>query len=161
VGRGSSTLRKKVVKMKNLFSRLVAAALCAVSASAFALDLPTTGACAFAIGSNYPFTSGQTTGQTDLNKVGTINFGTRSYTENAVHQTFNSTSQQRFVNTQNVQTFTFTSTPSSSVTGMYALTFTGLTGVTLNLIPVNNGKTVLMQFFGASDMLGQIGVCQF
>ena len=147
--------------MKKLSRLIAVAALCGGS-SVFAADLPTTGTCGFSMGANYSFISSQTKGDASLNLMGTINFGTRTIQFNENTQIFDSsrTDETRYVNTLNVNTVTYaTPTASNDIPGMHTITLNANNKI--NLMPVNNGKTVLLQWFNATDSHGSLGVCQF
>lgn len=147
--------------MKKLSHLFAVTALC-VGPSAFAAELPGAGICGFSMGANYPFISSQNKGDVTLNLMGTINFGTRTIKFNENTQIFDSskTDETRFVNTQNVYSVTYaTPTASNDIPGMHTITLNANNKI--NLMPVNNGKTVLMQWFNATDSHGSLGVCQF
>jgi hypothetical protein len=147
--------------MKKLSHLFAAAALCGAS-SAFAVALPTSGTCGFTMGANFPFVSSQSTGDVSLNFMGTLNFTTKTFKINEVSQVFNSakTDATRFVNVQNINSITYTTaTEKSDMPGMYTIALNATNS--LNLLPVNNGKTILMQWFGVNDSQGSMGVCQF
>ena len=162
-------------------------ALAFASVQSYALaPLPTSGVCGFSISGSYPFTGVQTSipgtwttvgaattysGNSasvsgSLNMMGTVDFGSSTITINSVGQTAkgscaagNCAGSPTFVNTQTMATVTFTSGASSGVSGMYVLGLS--TGGVINVLPVNGGKTLLLQQVTNNDMGGRIGVCQF
>ncbi len=158
--------------MKKL-SRLFAVAALCIGSSTFAAELPTSGTCGFTIGANFPFTGpflGNLDASEDVNHMGIINFGLKSISINAVKNQVQSTTSttnngitsitgRTYSNTQQSGTLSFTNASSSAVSGMHVMTLSN--GDKINAIPVNNGKTILMQFVIADDMGGRVGVCQF
>lgn len=162
----------KGTHMKKL-SRLFAVAALCVGSSAFAADLPTTGTCGFTIGANFPFTGpflGNLDASEAVNHMGIINFAAKSISINAVKNAVKSTTAtntdgitsitgRTYSNTQQSNTLSFTNVASSAVSGMHVMTLSN--GDKINAIPVNNGKTILLQFVIADDMGGRVGVCQF
>jgi len=174
IQRAGCTVRPitKGTHMKKLSHLFAVAALC-VGSSAFAADLPTTGTCGFTIGANFPFTGpflGNLDASEDVNHIGIINFGAKSISINAVKNQVQSTTSttnngitsitgRTYTNTQQSNTLSFTNVASSAVSGMHVMTLSN--GDKFNAIPVNNGKTILLQFVIADDMGGRVGVCQF
>jgi hypothetical protein len=158
--------------MKKL-SRLFAIAALCIGSSAFAADLPTSGTCGFTIGANFPLTGpflGNLSGSEVVNHMGTINFGTKSISINAVNNKVESTTStttngitsitgRTWTNAQRSNTLSFSTSASSAVSGMHVMALSN--GDQINAIPVNNGKTVLMQFVVTGDTGGRVGVCQF
>jgi hypothetical protein len=177
-----------MLNVKKFTPRLIGAALialgCLSAQNALAIStLPVTGVCGFAISGSYPFINQQLSGAPipslsadgksqifypypqatgSLNWLGTIDFAASTITVNIVSQTAtnpntNGSSTPTFVNTQQQVSVPFSvSSPSS---GMYVLNM-GNAG-SINVIPVNNGNTILMQQFVSNSAGGKAGVCQF
>ena len=179
-----------MLKINQIIARFMGATLitlgCLSTQSALAVSaIPTSGTCGFAISGSYPFIGVQLTGfptptttgtgasatQTfypspsgggSLNWLGTLNFSTNTITVNIVSQVArnlntNGVSAPTFTNTQEQVSVPFTVGLVGS--DMYVLDF-GSQG-SINVIPVNNGNTLLMQQFVSTSAGGKSGVCQF
>jgi hypothetical protein len=135
-------------------ARLVAgvALVCASTYSACALaiaPLPGKGTCGFAFTNSYPFAylNGSNPGDGwGTSVLGTINFVTKTISVNII---LIDPAPLPSVEAPFSFTTTFTTSP-GPIPGSSTITFTipgDTTVVTMNLIPVNGGKTILMQVF--------------
>ena len=132
--------------------------------------LPTTGTCGFVGGFNYPFVymyGGNPGAGWGVNFFGTLNFSNNTYSINILMLNPGVQGSTQPTENQTVVSGTFT-VNAGPVPGSYAVSmpnFASSTGApyVFNLLPVNNGNTILMQFWnpnsGGQDG-GQVGVCQ-
>lgn len=136
------------------------------SASAIA-SIPTTGVCGFAVTNQYPFVylygASPGTGW-GMNFLGTIDFGASKISGNIILQNPNGAGT-----TESQATFSASfTTAAGPITGSYTISFVptplSTNTMTINIIPVNGGNTVLLQGFNptaGSQDAGSAGVCQF
>jgi hypothetical protein len=139
------------VFIRKLLGGLVFGALAAgLPLPSFAgLSLPTTGVCAFVATTDYPFAyiwgTSPGTGW-GLTLLGAIDFGASMITFNLVTQNPNA-NPNLATEAQQSASSAFT-TAAGPITGSYTISFNvSSNALSFNLIPVNNGNTILMQDF--------------
>jgi hypothetical protein len=164
--------------MKSIASRLVrvvasVAILAGASSALAAQDLPKKGTCGFLASMHYPFAyqyRGNAGPGWGLNILATLDFETRQFAGNIVMINPGGFEDPNGTTTQEQQTvagpFTISNGPFA---GSYAIKATISLGseshtFTWNVVPVNNGRTLLMQE-GPGQLHsadgGVAGVCQF
>jgi hypothetical protein len=157
--------KKSVRTVRNLLGTVaILGTLAGFSQTASATaSLPTSGVCGFLMSFNYPFVYlyGANPGANwGMNFIGTIDFGAKQISGNVISQ-----NPAGSATTETQQTFNaaFT-TAAGPISGSYTMTFgSGSNTQTINLIPVNNGNTILLQYFNpnaGSQDAGAQGVCQ-
>lgn len=147
-----------------------------ISSAHALLELPTSGSCGFVITEPIPYgvTNSGTLNATGYNFMGLITFNSKSSaTLNGVYVNvkYSSSESPQTINSTNLNNATVVVAPmttSNGFIGGYKLFISGrvvddrgpsTASLTMNAIPVNNGKTILLQF--ADGTQPGSGVCQF